>query len=81
MESVIVNITGGRIGSQLYNAKISLGGRAVTDNDIHRVLEACASRTARQGRAVIHSLPTGFSLDGTHGIRDPKGMVLSLIHI
>jgi len=75
VESVIVNITGGRIGSQLYNAKINLGGRAVTDSDIHRVLEACASRTARQGRAVIHSLPTGFSLDGTHGIRDPKGMV------
>jgi cell division protein FtsA len=30
---------------------------------------------ARQGRAVLHSLPTGFSLDRTRSIRDPKGMI------
>ena len=75
VESVIVNLTGGRLGSQLYNAKIATGGRTVSDHDIHRVLEAAASRTERQGRAVLHALPTGFSLDGTRGIRDPKGMM------
>jgi cell division protein FtsA len=75
VESVIVNLTGGRLGSQLYNATIATGGRSVSDHDIHRVLEAAASRTERQGRAVLHALPTGFSLDGTRGIRDPKGMI------
>ena len=75
VESVIVNLTGGRLGSQLYNAKIAVGGRSVSDHDIHRVLEAAAARTERQGRAVLHALPTGFSLDGTRGIRDPKGMM------
>jgi cell division protein FtsA len=75
VESVIVNLTGGRLGSQLYNATIATGGRSVSDHDIHRVLEAAASRTERQGRAVLHALPTGFSLDGTRGIRDPIGMI------
>jgi cell division protein FtsA len=75
VESVIVNMTGGRLGSQLYNAKISIGGRPVSESDVHRVLEACSTRTARQGRAVLHSLPTGFSLDGTHGVREPRGML------
>ncbi|MDB5650073.1 MAG: ftsA [Hyphomicrobiales bacterium] len=75
VESVIVNLSGGRLGSQLYHAKIGVGGKAVADYDIHRVLEAAASRTERQGRAVLHSLPTGFSLDSTRGIRDPKGMI------
>ncbi|MBZ0139187.1 MAG: cell division protein FtsA, partial [Pseudorhodoplanes sp.] len=27
------------------------------------------------GRVVLHSLPIGFSLDGTHGVREPRGML------
>jgi cell division protein FtsA len=75
VESVIVNLSGGRLGSQLYHAQVGIGGKAVSDQDIHRVLEAAASRTEQQGRALLHSLPTGFSLDSTRGIRDPKGMI------
>ena len=74
VEGVIVNMTGGRIGSQLYTAKIGVSGRAVSESDIHRVLEACSARTANQGRAVLHSLPTGYRLDNARGVRDPKGM-------
>jgi cell division protein FtsA len=75
VESVIVNLTGGRLGSHHFSAKVNIGGRPVTEQDTHRVLEAAASRTAREGRAVLHSLPNGFSLDSTTGIRDPKGMI------
>jgi len=75
VESVIVNVTGGRLVSQLYNAKVAVHGRAVGEEDSHRVLEACAARTQRQGRAVLHSLPTGFSLGDMRNIRDPKGMI------
>jgi cell division protein FtsA len=75
VESVIVNVTGGRLGSHHYHAKIGIGGRAVSESDLHRVLEAAASRAAQQGRAVLHSLPNGFSLDSTRGVRDPKGMI------
>ena len=73
--SVVVNCTGGRLASQHYSAKISAGGKAISDYDVGRVLEAACATTARQGRAVLHSLPTGFSLDQTKGIRDPKGMI------
>lgn len=75
VESVIINVSGGRIGSQHYNAKVPIGGRAVSESDVHRVLEVAAGQTARDGRAVLHALPTGFSLDATSGIRDPKGMI------
>jgi cell division protein FtsA len=68
-------MTGGRPGSQLFQAKVNVGGRPVTDYDTHRVLEASASRTAREGRVVLHSLPNGFFLDATQGIREPKGMI------
>ncbi len=75
VSSVVVNSTGGRLSSQHYTAKINIGGKAVSDFDVGRVLEAACATTARQGRAVLHSLPTGFSLDQTRGVRDPKGMI------
>ena len=65
VDSVIVNMTGGRLSSQLYDAKIAIGGKAVGEYDVHRVLEAASAASARTGRAVLHALPTGFWLDAT----------------
>ncbi len=75
IDRAIVNISGGRPGSQLYHAQVKTGGRPVSETDTHRVLEAAAARTAQQGRAVLHSIPNGFSLDAANGIRDAKGMM------
>ena len=79
IEGVIVNCSGGRLGSQLYSAQVDVGGREVGEGDIHRVLEAASARTSRQGACVLHSLPTGFALDGASAIRDPKGMLGQLL--
>ena len=75
VESVIVNVTGGRLSSQLYSARVSIGGRPVAGPDIQRVLEAAAAASLRQGRAVLHALPNGFSLDNATGIEDARGMI------
>ncbi len=75
VESVIVANSGGRLGSVGYNANVPIHGPGVSDGDLHRVLEATALRTAQRGRSVLHSLPSGFSLDGAAGIRDPRGMM------
>ncbi|WP_036263441.1 cell division protein FtsA [Methylocapsa aurea] len=75
VESVIINATGGRLASQLFDAKVSVAGRAVSEADVHRVLEACTARGGRDGRAVLHSLPIGFSLGETRHIHDPRGMI------
>jgi cell division protein FtsA len=75
IESVIVNATGGRLASKLYGAKTPVAGRAVTQADVHRVLEACTASGTQPGRAVLHSLPIAFSLDETRHIQDPRGMV------
>ena len=75
VESVIVNATGGRLSSRLYDAKVAIAGRAVTQADVHRVLEACITRGSQQGRAALHALPIGFALGETRHIQDPRGMV------
>ncbi|WP_395665710.1 cell division protein FtsA [Methylocella sp.] len=75
VESVIINGTGGRLGSQLFEAKTPIAGRAVGQTDIHRVLEACTARGGGGGRAVLHSLPIGFSIGEVRQIEDPRGMI------
>ncbi len=72
--SLIVNVSAGRLKSENCSASVALNGRAVSDADIVRVLGAGRAHVAGEGRTVIHTLPIGFSLAGTAGIADPRGM-------
>ncbi len=75
VESVIVNMSGGRLSSERLAAKISVRGQAVGDYELHRVIEAASAASARPGRAVLHAIAGGFRLDAQTGIRDPKSMI------
>jgi cell division protein FtsA len=74
IQSVIVNLTGGRLGSEHFEAQVGVRG-PVSPSDVHRVLETASSRGLRPGRTVLHALPTGFSLDAQAHIVDPSGMI------
>ncbi|MBP1852330.1 cell division protein FtsA [Rhizobium halophytocola] len=74
IESLIVNVSAGRIGSDVYTATIDLGGQEVEGTDLKKVLVAANLQSQNSERAVLHSLPTGYALDGERGIRDPLGM-------
>jgi cell division protein FtsA len=75
IESVVLSLSGGRLASDLFAAEIKLVGDAVSEGDIARVLGAGHRYSLRDGRAVLHSLPIGYSIDGGNGIRDPRGML------
>jgi len=77
VESVIISMSAGRIGSELLTAEIALQGAHVTDKDISRVLAAGSRQSAREGRVVLHSIPIGYTLDDARGVRDPRGMLAS----
>ena len=75
IESVIVSVSAGRLASETFHAEVPASGRPIEDRDIRRVLQAGCVHTVRPNRAVVHSIPTGFGLDATRGVRDPRGMV------
>jgi cell division protein FtsA len=75
LESVIVSVSAGRIGSELFAASIDVAGAAVSEGDISRVLAAGSRQSVRDGRAVLHSLPISYTLDDVTGIRDPRDML------
>ncbi len=77
VDSIIVNMTGGRISSQLYNAKVAIGGKPVSEYDIHRVLEAASAakrtygtqRLARLADRVLARRHSGRAQPERHGGR------------
>jgi cell division protein FtsA len=75
IESVVLSISAGRLASALFAAEIDVAGSAVSAGDIARVLAAGGRQSRRDGRAVLHSLPVRYSIDGANGIRDPRGML------
>jgi cell division protein FtsA len=75
LESVMVSISAGKPASELMSASVTVTGSTVSDHDIARVIAAGSRHSARPGRAVLHSLPIGYTLDGVPGIQDPRGML------
>jgi cell division protein FtsA len=74
LHSVTVNLTCGQPESRLFNVQWPVGGRAVEEHDVRRVVHEARARAAADGREVIHALPLTFSVDQTDGVSDPRGL-------
>jgi cell division protein FtsA len=75
IEHVVANLSGGFSASRIIRAEIAVTGREIADPDMRRVLEHGYLMREPGDRQVIHSVPVGFSVDDSRGIRDPRGML------
>ncbi len=75
VESLLVNVSAGRLRSETLSATIKLGGHEADEGDIKHVLAAGARQVLKAERQVVHALPSAFVLDAERGIRDPRGMI------
>ena len=74
LRSVIVNLSCGQPESRLFNVQWPVGGRAVTEADIRRVMLEGRARAISDGRDIIHALPLAFSADDAQGVADTRGL-------
>jgi cell division protein FtsA len=74
LNRIIVNLSCGQPESRLFNVQWPVGGRAVTEHDVRRVLTEGRGRAVTEGRTIIHSLPLAFAADEAEGIVDPRGL-------
>ncbi|HVO02894.1 MAG TPA: cell division protein FtsA [Candidatus Cybelea sp.] len=74
IEDVVINLSGGYPASQTVGVEVPLSGREIGDHDLQRVLMQGAQINGGIERRLIHSIPVGYSIDGSRGIRDPRGM-------
>ena len=75
VQTVVVNVTAGRLGSETFSATVDLGAQEVEKADIQRVLRAVNGRSVRPERSIVHALPIGYAIDGQKGVKDPRGLV------
>src|SRR3546814_11606520 len=74
IQDVIVNVSGGYPASQTVGVEVTIAGHEVGDGDLRRVLQHGQPADGNGERQLIHSIPVGYTIDGSRGIRDPRGM-------
>ena len=74
IHEVVTNLSGGFSGSRIIKAEIGVAGREIGDNELQRVLDQGYLLREPGDRQIVHSVPVGFSIDDSRGIRDPRGM-------
>ena len=79
LEQVVINLSGGYPASRHVSVEVDIDGHEVGDHDLHRALDHGHSVEGlggqpEKGRQLIHSIPVGYTIDGSRGIRDPRGM-------
>jgi cell division protein FtsA len=74
LRNVTVNLTCGQPESRLFNVQWPVGGRAITEQDVRRVMLEGRSRAWSEGRETIHSIPLAFDVDEMTGVDDPRGL-------
>jgi cell division protein FtsA len=75
LRDVIVNVPGVHVRSHNFSVGVDIDGHDVTDNDIRRALAKAQDQAISPDFELLHTIPSGFSIDGKNGIHDPGGMV------
>jgi len=79
IDRVVVNLSGGYPASSSVGIEVSIAGHEVGEADLRHALQQGHLIKGTNGngdasRQLIHSIPVGYSIDGSRGIRDPRGM-------
>ena len=75
VDHVIACFSGANPRSYGLDGAVALDGRAVTEDDVARVLAACDVPDIGDGREVLHAQSVNFALDHRSGLGDPRGQI------
>ena len=74
VRSVFVGTSGGAPNSSFAEVEVDIGGREVVERDIQRAFDRLQLSDEGPERDILHAVPIDYALDGSPGIRDPRGM-------
>ncbi len=74
IHDVILNISGGQPLPHNFSVETAIAGHEISDGDLRRAFQHGMESHQPKDREVIHSAPISYSIDGSRGIRDPRGM-------
>jgi cell division protein FtsA len=71
---VVLGVSGPDLRSDVVRAKLPLNGREATALHVRDARAAAIESFRTNGRENLHTALLGYALDGTTGVRDPRGM-------
>lgn len=74
IHSVWLGVSGAHIRSFESQGMVAVKNKEVTEDEIHRVIEAAKAVAVPNDRQVLHVIPREFKVDDQDGIWDPVGM-------
>ncbi|MFA9200563.1 MAG: cell division protein FtsA [Cypionkella sp.] len=74
IQSVWVGCAGAGLASRVAKVEIDIGGRRIEEDDIEALLVAARESIQPDGRMVLHAQPAHYTLDGAHGVANPRGL-------
>jgi len=74
VQGVWVGCAGAGLRSQISKVEIEIGGRRIEEEDIEQLLVSARQTIQPDGRMVLHAQPAHYTLDGAHGVANPKGL-------
>ena len=81
IDNAVVSIAGSHISSFNNKATVGIVGKVISKEDVARVLESVKAISIPNDRTILHTLQRTFTLDGTEGIRNPKGMYANRLDV
>lgn len=74
VNSVWIATAGAGLASQVAQVEVEIGGRRIEQEDIEHLLMAGREVIQPDGRMVLHAQPAHYTLDGAHGVANPRGL-------
>lgn len=74
VRSVWIACAGAGLASNVVSVDIEIGGRRIEDEDIEQLLIQAQDMIQPDGRTVLHAQPAHYTLDGAHGVANPRGL-------
>jgi len=74
VHELFVSVSGGTPQSTYADIALDVAGRQIGTTDIQTAFDAARAGNSVEDREIVHAISTAYDLDGSRGIRDPKGM-------
>ena len=74
VRSVWIACAGAGLSSNVASVDIEIGGRRIEDEDVEQLLIHAREMIQPDGRTVLHAQPAHYTLDGAHGVANPRGL-------
>ncbi len=81
IDNLVVAVSCGRLRSLNFSTSVGLDGAVIKQSHIDEVMVAGRDYAADDGRAVLHLMPLGFTLDDVTGVADPLNLVGDLLEL